>query len=370
MKQPTVLFCHAGRTGGDTLNRVLQSVYHPYGSQHYDTSQAAWPHLRSAPAEALKKIRCFYGHGVYFGFHSFLAAPTTYITLVRNPVKRIVSQYYCYLHDPNRGMHKYITENNISLEQYQREARNEQAHYVFGFPHYRLTRPEVKDLPELFDNIKNHFAYVGVTELYDESLFLLHKRLDWDRWWFWTKTLANPKRPELEELSPALLKDIESQNDLDIALYNYASDTLTKELEALSPDDRQALAEYKEAQEIFTQLQAQCPTQIDSGFCGILLQKRKLNITCLSFHAEVSNALLQFAQAVDSIEGRSITWENIFYNTPSDLPAVFKHSQAKAQLEQADFIVVLTHPGQDYVARKHLEELGIRPHRIHFPLRG
>ncbi|MCB0332631.1 MAG: sulfotransferase family 2 domain-containing protein [Bdellovibrionales bacterium] len=370
MEQPTVLFCHAGRTGGDTLNRVLKVAYHPYASQHYDTANAAWPFLRSAPPEALERIKCFYGHGVYFGFHSFLHSPTTYITLVRNPVKRIVSQYYCYLHDPNRGMHQYITENNISLEQYQNEARNEQAHYILGFPHYRLTRPSIQDLPSLFENIQNHFSFVGVTERYNESIYMLHKKLGWKQWRFWKKTLANPLRPELEELPSSLLEEIAENNELDMALHKYASDRLEKELSSLSQVESDELLEYIEAQECYTTLLSHCPKEVRPSFCGLLLQKRHLKISCLCFLPEAAAALGHFSHMVNTFPGREIIWENILYKSPYDLVTVFNHPIARDQFEHSDFIVMINHPGQEYLALEHLHTLGIPQDRIFFPLKA
>ena len=50
-------------------------------------------HLRNLPPARLRKTRMFKGH-MLFGLHKILPQPSTYITVLRDPVERVLSAFY------------------------------------------------------------------------------------------------------------------------------------------------------------------------------------------------------------------------------------------------------------------------------------
>jgi hypothetical protein len=95
----TILFMHIPKTAGTAFREAL--------IENYKHSQIAYlyPHppgflvsnLGLLPLEQRAKFRLVMGHFQY-GIHEFLPQEYTYVTIVRDPVDRVISHYYYLLH--------------------------------------------------------------------------------------------------------------------------------------------------------------------------------------------------------------------------------------------------------------------------------
>jgi hypothetical protein len=51
-----------------------------------------------------------------FGLHKFFPQPCTYITILRDPVDRVISLYYFILRNPDNAVHNEVVSKNMSLK--------------------------------------------------------------------------------------------------------------------------------------------------------------------------------------------------------------------------------------------------------------
>ena len=90
-----VIFLHLPKTAGTTLNRLIEWEYPLSQMYSIDPVLFEWSaaHLRRLPKRRLGKTRMFKGH-MLFGLHEVLPQPATYITVLRDPVERVLSAFY------------------------------------------------------------------------------------------------------------------------------------------------------------------------------------------------------------------------------------------------------------------------------------
>ena len=93
--EEAVIFLHLPKTAGTTVNRLIEWEYRLSEMYSIDPVLFKWSaaHLRKLPPGRLKKIRMFKGH-MLFGLHEVLPQPATYITVLRDPVDRVISAFY------------------------------------------------------------------------------------------------------------------------------------------------------------------------------------------------------------------------------------------------------------------------------------
>ncbi|HVX30184.1 MAG TPA: hypothetical protein VHA53_06860, partial [Nitrolancea sp.] len=111
---PVVIFLHAPKTGGTTLVRIIERQSAPGSVLNlYDSSYGE--ELAAYPPEEIERIRAIAGH-FYFGVHRFIARPSVYITVLRDPVARVISHYHFVRCSP--GHYLYDAANELSLSEF------------------------------------------------------------------------------------------------------------------------------------------------------------------------------------------------------------------------------------------------------------
>jgi len=93
--QESVIFIHVPKAAGTTLNRLIEWEYPLLEIYSVDPYFFRWSsaHLWRLPKRRLKRFRVFKGH-MMFGLHEILPQPATYITILRDPVDRVMSAFY------------------------------------------------------------------------------------------------------------------------------------------------------------------------------------------------------------------------------------------------------------------------------------
>jgi hypothetical protein len=223
-EESSVIFLHIPKAAGTTLHRIIEQQYEPNTifTIHEGKTIIDFKNLSEAQRA---RIRVLKGH-LYFGLHEFLPRPSTYITMVRDPIERVISHYYFELRTPSHELYKKIKSQNMSLEDFVRSGvclhlDNGQTRLLSttgaGIGYGQCSNELLESAKK---NLREHFAVVGLVERFDETLILLKRKFKW-KMPFYIKQNVTKQRPLKENIPKDTLKLIESYNQLDIELYKY-----------------------------------------------------------------------------------------------------------------------------------------------------
>ena len=218
-----VIFVHIQKTGGMTLATMIRRQFtRARVFQVNGTLRLAAQQLTAMPEARRANIAFIYGH-VPFGLHDYLPGSAAYVTILRNPVDRMVSVYYYALRRPEWALHREIKRRHLSLHDFAlsdaaSEFNNGQTRRIAGCDDPIDSNTA---LEKACENLRRHFLLAGLMERLDESVLLCRKLLGWRRVFYQRKNL-NRHRVRLEDIPRATLAAIERNNTVDLELYEMA----------------------------------------------------------------------------------------------------------------------------------------------------
>jgi len=234
-KSATIVFLHIPKAAGTTLKDILYRQYsadeiYELDAKQFIQSQEDFKQLDPAQKN---KINILMGH-MYFGLHEFINSPTAYITMLRNPIERVISYYHFVKKLPSHEDYELIKTNNISLQEYCQMGRqnmcNGQTRFLSGTGESEICDYDMLAVAK--QNLQKSFAAVGIQERFDESLLLLQKKLGWNKMPFYYRRNTNRSNSYSRlEISSDTLAIIRKHNKLDLELYEYANHLFEQELE-------------------------------------------------------------------------------------------------------------------------------------------
>lgn len=226
-KDMALIFLHVPKAGGVTLHSVIERQYPERFIFHIDGNQVgeSIEEFKSLPEEGRAQITCLKGH-MRFGLHKYLPQPATYITILRDPIDRMISHYYYVKRAPNHWLHKEVISRNMDLGTYissgiASQLNNGQVRLISGM--VSGNDPVSTDALEVAKrNLRECFLAVGLIERFDQSLILFRKLLGWKNIYY-VKRNVTVGRPSKKEISPQTLRTVEEYNALDMELYEFAN---------------------------------------------------------------------------------------------------------------------------------------------------
>lgn len=209
---------HVHKCGGTTLAWMLRDLYDD--KFFWDKSEDSvfvhgkilnYNHAHVARADVI------HGH-IHADKYSFLKRP--YITWLRHPVPRLESEYSIIKQKRITGrsspLHKRIQREKLTFTDYVQEVRNVYSNYLGDLA--------VKD-----------FAFIGITELYEESLFVLSQKLGRELPSYYRRNTRIMKRQWFKEGTAEEKKFCKMHNEKDIEYYYQARTRLINEFKSCLP---------------------------------------------------------------------------------------------------------------------------------------
>jgi len=223
-----VIFLHLPKTGGSTLRRIIEREYPADAIFTIDPDvSGSIDRLLGLPPARLEAIRAVIGHAPY-GLHEIVPWPAAYVTLVREPVDRIVSHFAFAQRSPESPLHAEAGAGSGSLGRYVREAPsapffNDGQTRLLGSESPRDARPaRPETLTRALARIDDWVGVIGLTDRFGDSLAMMRSAFGWSR--------VRPgrekpgwNRPGWEDIPDSDLREVREHNRMDAELYAAAS---------------------------------------------------------------------------------------------------------------------------------------------------
>jgi hypothetical protein len=228
-RERAVIFLHIPKTAGTTISDIIERSYLPKNLySRYEISPDRYViEFEQIPEAKRKEFKIIQGH-LYFGIHKLLPQPSTYFTILRDPVERVISDYYYIRRHKKHPFHQTLISEQMSLEDLiirgEYHPDNCQTRYLSGvgksISHGQCTQ-EALELAK--KNLSEYFSVVGILEEFDKTLLILQKRFGWKNIFY---TIQNQTKQRLlkDRISEETLSLIHKYNQMDLQLYDYAKE--------------------------------------------------------------------------------------------------------------------------------------------------
>ncbi len=230
-----LIFLHMPKAGGTTLEGIIKRQYAGGKSFRFTGSDENAAEFRTLPESERGAFDLLSGH-VYFGIHEHVPTPCTYITMLRDPVERVVSLYHYVKRSPGHYLHKFGFADRRDVEDFVRrpitaEIDNWQTRLLNPQPATFQPPGSVDEamLEIAMTNLRDHFAAVGVTGRFDETLVVLARTFGWSDVSYERQNVTE-NRQAAEDLPESAVEAILAANRLDAALHKLARSLLEEKI--------------------------------------------------------------------------------------------------------------------------------------------
>ena len=248
-RPPILIFQHLAKTAGMTLNQIFIRKFGPKRilpegfRERVSVCGMSWPldlaiYLNRVDDSTREKLEFVGGHFGY-GVHALLPRSSRYLTILRDPVDRALSNFY---YNRRTGTYEDIAAD-LPLSQY---LQRPNPHFwfsnamlrslsgnpeldPFGVQHIetmRNVRPiEAEDVLSVVTRLRREYYLVGIREKFDEFLVLMALELGWPLFQcVYNSENINELRPPLEKENPDDLEKVRWLNRYDQILFQKATE--------------------------------------------------------------------------------------------------------------------------------------------------
>ena len=233
------MFLHIPKTGGVTLRGAFRQKYPGRVITLHSPRDPA--RVGDLPAADRRAARVLTGHLPY-GVDRYMPQECDYITMLREPVARVVSTYRHVLDHSQHWFHDDVVGNDMGLEEFvaavSGPADNLQTRLLSGLMEGDLVTRAVgavevtplgaKALEDASVNV-DRFLVAGVTERFDESFILVRRALGWRLPMYTMRNAAGGQRHAPP--SARAVELIAERDRLDVELYEHARRILAAAIE-------------------------------------------------------------------------------------------------------------------------------------------
>lgn len=230
-----LVFIHVPKTGGMTFYSMIREIYRPFESHKINPAEASIDAYRNLPSARKNRLKVIYGH-MDFGLRELLPPGSSYVTLLRHPVERVISHYYYVRrteNDPLRELAMRSTLEDWVTRCSLAEMDNGQTRRLSGVANgLAVGACSSAMLVCARENVARNFVLAGITERYDEFYLAMSKIFGWPIKNYPSINVAQ-SRPGMNEIPRRTLRLIEKHNALDMELYDFALHRFAERIEQL-----------------------------------------------------------------------------------------------------------------------------------------
>jgi hypothetical protein len=237
-----IIFLHIPKAAGSAIKRIFESQYEDSECIYIEGHRPKESLENYLNSGIIKTPKLLFGHFDY-GVLNNINVDAKYITMIRNPIDRVISHYYYAKNHSAHYLHKEIVDNKLSLKEYVEsglttELNNGPVRMLIGAGGYHKNdysninipygKSESWMLEQAVKNIKDYFLFVGIQEEFEKSVFLIKKVLGWKNHIIFRTENKTKDRPAINQVDDETLELIKKYNNLDIKLYQFIKKELKK----------------------------------------------------------------------------------------------------------------------------------------------
>jgi len=249
------IFLHIPKTGGTTVRDIINRQYKSSQIFTIATLKESEEFQEENIISALKEIKIIRGH-LKYGFHTNINIEPAYFTILRNPVERVLSTYYYVLSNKNNPQNLSTSSKRMSIYQFIESGinpflMNGQTQLLAGLTTdvYDPTFHSEELYQIAKTNLENNFIFVGLTEMFDETMVLIKKILNW-KTPFYSSANRTKKKPDYKKITSDERTYIENHNQLDIKLFNFAKNMLINKINGGGEELQDEITKFKKTNKV------------------------------------------------------------------------------------------------------------------------
>lgn len=231
IRKDLFIHLHIPKTGGTTLRDIIQRQYRSEKILMIPKLEESENILKEVSTSQINQLKLIQGH-LKYGIHNHFHRRAKYFAIIRDPINRVLSTYYYVLSQKNNPQNLSTSNNQMTIYDFVQSGVNPflingQTQLISGKTG-EIDNPIIES-EELFslakENIENDFLFLGITEMFDETILILKNMLGWHMPYY---SIANrtKKKPNYDAVNPTIISFIKEHNQLDIKLYNITKTSL------------------------------------------------------------------------------------------------------------------------------------------------
>lgn len=235
IRKDLFIHLHIPKTGGTTLRDIIQRQYRAEKILMIPKLEESENILKEVSTSQINQLKLIQGH-LKYGIHNHFHRRAKYFSIIRDPINRVLSTYYYVLSQKNNPQNLSTSNNQMTIYDFVQSGVNPflingQTKLISGKTG-NIDNPIIES-EELFslakENIENDFLFLGITEMFDETILILKNMLGWHMPYY---SIANrtKKKPNYDAVNPTIISFIKEHNQLDIKLYNITKTSLLNKI--------------------------------------------------------------------------------------------------------------------------------------------
>lgn len=236
MSPKKILFEHVPKCGGTSIVNYLVSHYG--NDQVYyirgDRARAYIDHFKRLTGQERNKYRLIFGHGAHHLLEC-VAESWIKLTVLRNPVQRIISHYHYVLRTPDHYLYQKVTSEGLTLKAYATrglsgELRNNLVCRFTGLAAEDAERHPEDSVERAIQTLREKYDVVGVLAHLEAAMDLLKEKAGFTKAFGSRKLNSTRYQVPLASIPESTKSAIAEVNSLDMRLYERVLSIAPKEV--------------------------------------------------------------------------------------------------------------------------------------------